>query len=149
MKPLNKLIAFLKPFKELIAIVIFLAGVGYAAFTHFATAAQLADARTAIEGKLANQKLATSTSLTELKCLNTYNRDLLRAQIEEIGLSAVLERNLQKSEMLRGDTSEFARVELLSLKVNRDTVVSKLAQVDAAKKTILLALQNGTCSTGI
>ena len=84
MKPLNKLIAFLKPFKELIAIVIFLAGVGYAAFTHFATAAQLADARTAIEGKLANQKLATSTSLTELKCLNTYNRDLLRAQIEEI-----------------------------------------------------------------
>jgi len=147
MKFLLKILDILKPFKELITIVIFLGGAAYAAFTYFATAEQLRIARAALEQKLDNQQLAAQASLEELKCLNAHSRDLLRSQIEEVGLRSVLERNLQKSEALRGDDSEFARIELAMLEVNRGTLVNKLTQVETEKKSILLELQNGSCST--
>ena len=49
MNVILKVIGALKPFKELITIVVFLIGSAYAAMTHFATAQQLSDARASLE----------------------------------------------------------------------------------------------------
>ena len=45
MQVINRLIEVLKPFRDLIVIVVALASAGYGAITYFATADQLATAR--------------------------------------------------------------------------------------------------------
>ncbi|MDU8912785.1 hypothetical protein [Aestuariicoccus sp. MJ-SS9] len=146
MSIVTKTVEILKPFKDLITIVVFLAGAGYGAISYFATAQQLAETQEALQKQLALQHAQAEASLTELKCLNALNRDYLRAQIEEVGLRALLEKNLQKSGLLRDDTSDFARVELASLELSRTSLTAQLSRVNQRRDALLLALQNGDCS---
>lgn len=146
MQGLRNLVEFLKPFKELVAIMVFLAGMGYAAFAYFATAQQLLDARAALEGRLERLQVTNKASLTEIKCLNELNRDLLRVQIEELSLRAVLQTNLEKAAKFKLMEGEIARVELANLEANRGEHIGRLTALTVRRNEILKALQDGQCS---
>lgn len=147
MNVILKVIGALKPFKELITIVVFLIGSAYAAMTHFATAQQLSDARASLEALQKRQHSEALEALNELRCLTELNRSFSRAEADEFRLSTLLEKNLGKTRTLANLTTSFASEELASLEVSRDTIREKLNMVSLTKSQTLLSLTNGTCST--
>lgn len=143
---MKKLIAFLNPIKELIVLVVFLAGAAYTAFTYFATAEQVAKSQKALEDKLAQMQIANQAAMEELRCRNALNRDLLAVQIQEVSLRTLLEQNLQKTEQAKLENSAFARVELARLQANFESHVASLAKLSDQRAKILADLQDGRCS---
>ncbi len=146
MKPVRDLIELLNPFKELLTIVVFLIGAGYAAITYFATADQLAQAQIALEQKLDEQLIANKAAMEEIKCLNSHNRGLLQVQIEEVGLRAILEKNVQQTEHFKQMKTSAARVELANLDATRISHIERMTILSNKRTEIISALQNGSCS---
>ena len=146
MQIINRLIEVLKPFRDLIVIVVALVSAGYGAIPYFATADQLAKTKEELERLQTSQHGAAIAALDELRCFNGLNRELLRAELEEFRLTTLLQKNLSDSEKLRGDESEFGRVTLATLSANRDSLTNKLIDADRKKREALGALQNGTCA---
>lgn len=143
---LEKLVGFLKPIKELILLVVFLAGAAYTAVTYFATADQVAKSQKALEAKLQQMQVANEAAMAELRCRNALNRDLLAVEIQEVSLRTLLEQNLQKTEQAKLEDSAFARVELARLQATFNSHVISLNKLSDQRTAILADLQNGRCS---
>lgn len=146
MDAIKKLLAVLDPFKQLITVVLFLGGAAYGAIQYFATAQQLQDARAQLERQQSSRHAEAIGALRELRCLTELNRRFLRAEIREFQLSTLLDKNLSKASLLEDVDNEFARVELASLQVGRDSLVQELHDIKAEKNASLQGLGNGTCS---
>lgn len=146
MQWIKKLVAFLKPFRELIVIVVALVGAAYGAVSYFATADQLAKAQAELKELQESKHDAALDALKELKCINRLNRELLRAELQEFRLTTLLQKNLLDSEKLRGNSTDFARENLVILSAHRETLANGLRTADTKKQEVLAALRDNTCS---
>ena len=146
MKILTKIIEVLKPFKDILTIVIALGTAAYAAVSYFATADQLARTQASLARKLDSQMMQNRASMEEITCLNQHNRALLQVQIEEVGLRAILDKNVERSERFKLMDSEAARIEFAGLQASMTTHIERMSLLANKRADILAALQIGACS---
>lgn len=146
MSSISKIADTVKPYKELLATAVFLLSMGYAGITYFATVKQLSAARDELQQEILKLEQKSVSLINEFKCLNDLGREYLRAQIEEINIRNLLERNLEKSNLLAPEERETQSVEMSNIRLNQQTLMTKLSAVENDRQTVLVALQKGACS---
>ncbi|OIQ26911.1 MAG: hypothetical protein BM562_16065 [Alphaproteobacteria bacterium MedPE-SWcel] len=146
MPQITALVAILKPFRELIVIVVALSSAGYAAITYFATAAQLADAKSELQRLQTTQHGVALTALQELKCNNRLNRELLRAELEEFRLTVLLQKTITDAAAIRSQGGPSVQNVLDSLSSNRDALAFQLQAAGQRKSAALRDLRDNSCS---